>query len=633
MSSSSSSSQVVLDLNKINNKLQKHGQQPLKALFGVGNCAICYGAKEVVEWSLLVPCGHIVCTECMKKMRDAQNTNPTNLYFNAKHHIVDGIKCPLCNGVGKAFRLIKSNYDVDRHKSRSLNPPTSSDVIPLGPKSSTIMNSIVGGANYLMQILSARQQQLPQPPNSATIRLFGGLPQNQLYNASISQSQSPLPVRSPSFGRSSYTRPSITNTANNYKKNLPPLSKSTENLQEDLSTLALTYCINNDNNKGVVKLTHIDLSTTQTPLDIVLLFDVSGSMTSYFKSICIMAKEFVDLLSPDDRFSMITFSSVTTQPFALQPATRDAKVIMKRCIEQNNDWGSSTNLQMGVQHALNVIKDGQVSGRTMYFILVTDGIADGGYEGRQELKEILEIPNLAVKMCTFGGHIDANILTDVLEHKIQDYVHLQDPSDFANMIKSIGLNKLQVVADNILLSVKLFDPNGSSTSISSLSQLKRGEQIIFPFFVHANKPCHDVIIDYVNPLGDQCQLIGINNTDLFELIEMTHNKNDIGAKIMIVLENIKNLRSNYELLNQNVLQYNEFVKGYKSNINDIKDLLKTLNVGEYKAEILQLIESVDVVITQAENDPNKFAHDSNSSNSSSSMGYNFMSSKSTHYNK
>lgn len=155
-----------------------------------------------------------------------------------------------------------------------------------------------------------------------------------------------------------------------------------------------------------------------------------------------MINDFINMLSQNDRFTLITFSSETTQSFALQPVTSSIKNQMKNSIKPNNYWGWSTNL-----------KEGQILGRTMYFILVTDGNADKGHEGIDELKEILSITNIVVKICSFGQNIDSHILTDVLGNKIQDYVHLVGIDDFNKMVKSVGLERLAVIADNITLEI------------------------------------------------------------------------------------------------------------------------------------------------------------------------------------
>jgi len=111
------------DLDTINDKLSKYGIKPLPALYDVHQCAICFdNDPDNMEWSLVTPCGHLVCTECMKQMYQTQHKT-----FTSNQHIVpndSSIKCPLCATVGIAFR-IKSKTNIQ-------NGQPTKQVIPIG---------------------------------------------------------------------------------------------------------------------------------------------------------------------------------------------------------------------------------------------------------------------------------------------------------------------------------------------------------------------------------------------------------------------------------------------------------------------------------------------------------------------
>ena len=79
--------EIEYDLNLINNELIKLGEQPLEAI---------YGSWTNNKITLLVPCGHIICTFLLKNTIIFNLNKDTNIY---------SIDCPYCNKQCKTYKL------------------------------------------------------------------------------------------------------------------------------------------------------------------------------------------------------------------------------------------------------------------------------------------------------------------------------------------------------------------------------------------------------------------------------------------------------------------------------------------------------------------------------------------------
>lgn len=575
-----------LDLDKINSKLIKYGESPLKALYGSGNCAICLGDNPSEKWSLLVPCGHIICTPCMITLHNTQNI-PIHI------HNKDQIKCPICCAICKSYKLCESKH-------------SSTQVLPL--------NQSCAGSNLKITNLRHHVHSLINPIFRSHYK-DNSTEYNSLKEGDITT----------------------------IKKSIPPLTNDRPE-GKNKSEIKLSFAVN-DRGYGIIKFADSINNMTQQlkpPIDAVLLLDVSGSVEPYFEDFCKMIKDFIDTLSENDRFTLITFSTTTTQPFPLQPVISKqnnfelnsvkntdfappVKEQMKNLIKPNKTyWSSTTNLKAGAHHSLEVLKEGQIVGRTMHFILVTDGRADSGYGGHHELKGILSIPNVVVKMCTFGKDIDSHILTDVLGKKIQDYIHLADSTDFNKMVKTVGLERLSVVADNISLQVK---ENGI-VKIFPLPQLRTGEEILFPLTFDNLGKNIEISATYTNNLGEKCETITTNDDILQSLIETIHTKKKLGNDMMGVLEDIQSLRNNYKMMTIGRTLYDESIKKHKVKLNAIYENIMASQHSTHRKELLNLYNTISTVIGCAEHDPELFLRNSNSSNVAYSTCYRLLSSNS-----
>jgi hypothetical protein len=531
---------IELDLTKINAKLVKHGETPLKAIYGTNNCAVCFGCEEVEEWSILVPCGHIICTICMKKIQLIQQNN--------------AITCSLCRDVGHAYKLKKHKYEID--------------ATPIAPQIPVYRNITIN-----VEPFTAFPSAPPvKPPIIPTMLQRQGFMHGHNINNMMNQ----------------YTNTIDEEIKSSIFPNIPEIIT-----EEFVSTNSLKYNVIKETGLGLVKLQNVTNITTQNPIDVVLLLDVSGSMQHEFSNCCTMCKNFISTMNSYDRFSLITFSSKTTQPFSLRPIDKD---LMLPLIEPNINWGSSTNMKNGIIHATKVIQDGIIAGRTMYFILVTDGKADLHHEGIEEMKQLIAIPNLIIKMCTFGNDIEANILTDVLSSKIQDYEHLENKDDFEKLMKVIGVDRLEIIADNIVLNINMY---GINIDTQHMAQLRTNEEILLPITINTFElpEILDISISYTDKYNVTQNLIGTFDDSLNSMIMPVFNKKTLTQDMMVLLDDINTLQ--HECLSMDKETYDKTIIQYNARLGTILKDINEKPLGIFKVEILKLYTTIETVLGNA----------------------------------
>lgn len=127
-------------------------------------------------------------------------------------------------------------------------------------------------------------------------------------------------------------------------------------------------------------------NTMRVPSDIVLVVDVSGSMASEAKTQTVSEsmglslldivkhaiKTVVTTLGPDDRLSLVSFSTSAKVIFELMPMNRLGKQNAFDLIKKLEPDGM-TNLWDGLNKGLNILSNRQESSRNAAILLLTDG--------------------------------------------------------------------------------------------------------------------------------------------------------------------------------------------------------------------------------------------------------------------
>jgi hypothetical protein len=185
-------------------------------------------------------------------------------------------------------------------------------------------------------------------------------------------------------------------------------------------------------------------------IDLVIVMDVSGSMSPVANDCIKILKHTVECLSSNDRLSVIVFDSTAKHLFPLQPmisgVKSDLKTVIDKCFT-----GGSTNLASALELLIRVKNDGMMIGRPFKVIVLSDGQPDSGCEGFHLVEQIYtgEI-RPEVYSCTFGGSVKADTLRRLLLHDNQHYYHhVSSMEEFKTLVTELGLDRNIVVGTNL----------------------------------------------------------------------------------------------------------------------------------------------------------------------------------------
>jgi VWFA-related protein len=111
-------------------------------------------------------------------------------------------------------------------------------------------------------------------------------------------------------------------------------------------------------------------ASAETPFDLVLLLDLSGSTNNKIKLIRKSAKKFVEASRAFDRVSVVTFSSVAQ---VVCPLTQDRQ-LLKKSIDHIQQPEGGTNFWDSLRYVLAILNASKTSSRRSAVVVMTDGV-------------------------------------------------------------------------------------------------------------------------------------------------------------------------------------------------------------------------------------------------------------------
>ncbi|KAK3143138.1 hypothetical protein QOZ80_4BG0358890 [Eleusine coracana subsp. coracana] len=189
-------------------------------------------------------------------------------------------------------------------------------------------------------------------------------------------------------------------------------------------------------------------------LDIVAVMDISGSMAGIKLQLMKEAmRHVIEKLSPDDRLSVITFSSsVDLRHKKLTPMRPSEKDFLKK--EVNNlNVGGGTNIRGGLQAGIEILKERnkrEADGRTACIFLMSDGEQNQGGDART----VIEIPDFTVHTFGFGARHEELVLSEIAYRSLSG-VYSNVPDDKLNYLKEVMAAKLAIFRSVSVLDLKV----------------------------------------------------------------------------------------------------------------------------------------------------------------------------------
>lgn len=132
-------------------------------------------------------------------------------------------------------------------------------------------------------------------------------------------------------------------------------------------------------------------ATSETPFDLILLLDLSGSTIKKLKLVRKSAKRFVEAARPTDRIGIVIF---TSEYRIVTPLTSDRKLLNKKIEDIKSPMGG-TNFWDALKFTLERAVDKNATDRRTAVVVMTDGIDNALPEVRGEgskttFEELLE---------------------------------------------------------------------------------------------------------------------------------------------------------------------------------------------------------------------------------------------------
>ena len=192
---------------------------------------------------------------------------------------------------------------------------------------------------------------------------------------------------------------------------------------------------------ALITLSPPAIAPRETPRDVTLVLDVSGSMSGKkIEQAREAGKQMLATLSPRDRFRLIDFASdVHTFRDELVFATRDNLAAAERYLDRLRAEGS-TNISGALDEALSVPAD---NGRLPLVLFVTDGEPTVGERNPERIAELAATGRGRRRIFTFGVGADLNVtLLERLALEGRGTAHFVRPNESVERAVSVVASRL-----------------------------------------------------------------------------------------------------------------------------------------------------------------------------------------------
>uniref|UniRef100_J3LJV7 VWFA domain-containing protein n=1 Tax=Oryza brachyantha TaxID=4533 RepID=J3LJV7_ORYBR len=235
---------------------------------------------------------------------------------------------------------------------------------------------------------------------------------------------------------------------------------------------------------------YLDSMSSRAPLDLVTVLDVSGSMSGIKLALLKRAMSFViQTLGPNDRLSVIAFSSTARRLFPLRRMTLTGRQQALQAISSLVASGG-TNIAEGLKKGAKVVEDRRLKNSVCSIILLSDGQDTHTFLSSDEAEinystfvppSILPGTGHHVQIHTFGFGTDHDsaAMHAIAEISNGTFSFIDAEGSIQDAFAQCIGGLLSVVVKDMRLCIKCIDEGVSLTSIKSgsyASQVARNER-------------------------------------------------------------------------------------------------------------------------------------------------------------
>jgi Mg-chelatase subunit ChlD len=236
------------------------------------------------------------------------------------------------------------------------------------------------------------------------------------------------------------------------------------------------------------------LEGDRVPSDICCVIDISGSMNAeatlkstdgdveaYGLSILDVVKHamktIIEVLGPDDRLSIVTFSDAATEELPLSEMTPTGKQSAITKLESFKPL-TSTNLWAGLNLGLDILKTGKKANRLAALYILTDGEPNippprGELAMLEQYNSKHGLP-CSVSTFGFGYKLNSHLLNSLAIEGNGSYAFIPDSSLTGTVFVNALSNTLSTFATDMVIS---FEPLNAATKILGDFPIKNGKKI------------------------------------------------------------------------------------------------------------------------------------------------------------
>ncbi len=225
-------------------------------------------------------------------------------------------------------------------------------------------------------------------------------------------------------------------------------------------------------------------------VDMVIVLDRSGSMNGKkLDDAKKAALNLVSILSPSDRFALVTYSNTAVRLSDLAYVTPSTRKRL-RAVISGISAGGGTNLGQGLTEGINLLAGSDKTGNIGRVILISDGLANQGITNPNALGNMASMAakkDFSITTVGLGLDFNEQLMTAIADRGTGTYYYLENPSAFAAVFQKEFHHASTVAASSVKIriaeknGIKLVDAGGypvsyeNNTAVFFPQDLQSGE--------------------------------------------------------------------------------------------------------------------------------------------------------------